>query len=73
MCWQCEPGGFGRKTCDVCGVGSRAHVVVCMATGTSDDFPFTETALCKACFEKMRFAPAMQHNAETRALAGVAT
>ena len=70
MCWKCKPGGFKRRACDICGIGSRAHVVVCMGTGATGDHPFTETALCKGCFDKLGFRPALEHNADIRELAG---
>jgi hypothetical protein len=54
------------KTCNICGVGSKCYVEVLMSTEDGREYPYTQTALCKKCYRKFGFTPALEHNEEAR-------
>lgn len=53
------------RTCDICGIGSKTYISVCIQTENEDnDYPYTETNLCRDCFNKLGVQPAFDHNRE---------
>jgi len=52
-CNHCEPHGWRRICCGMCGAGHQAFVVVMIATedpAEDAQYPYTETAMCKKCW-----------------------
>ena len=73
MCNYCESNGWTRKTCNFCGVDTQGgvEIVILIATNDSNEFPYTETALCKKCWEKHGIEPAFEHNDSCRETMGI--
>jgi hypothetical protein len=64
MCNWCEPDGWHRRTCSICGVGSQAFVSISFETYPNEDFGYTTTDLCRKCWEKHGVEAAMAHRSE---------
>ena len=66
MCNFCEERGWKKKCCCICGVGVEAYISISIATGGDDLFPYTQTDLCKSCFDEVGIEAAINHNDEIR-------
>lgn len=65
MCNFCEPKGWQKKVCCICGAGSSAYISVSIATENDDEpYPYTQTDLCKNCWIEHGIDPAINHNRE---------
>ena len=64
MCNYCEPNGWRRKSCCICGVGSEVYISISIATGEDEEFPYTQTDLCKKCWDEHGVRCAIEHNKE---------
>ena len=63
MCSFCEPHGWDKKCCCICGSGSSAYISISIATGHADNlYPYTQTDLCRNCWDKYGINPAIDHN-----------
>ncbi len=51
-CRYCTSGGWHGITCQFCGTGSQADVVLKLATHEGSNFPYVTVALCRSCFCK---------------------
>ncbi len=68
MCNFCEPNGWKRKVCNICGT-TREHEVyisISIALENEDDYPYSQTDLCRDCYDKYGIESAMDHNLECR-------
>jgi hypothetical protein len=64
MCNICESGGWKRMVCNVCGI-SKEHTIfisILIALDNEDDFPYSQTTLCKECWEQYGVESAFEHN-----------
>lgn len=68
MCNFCEPNGWRRKTCCICGVSKpRDAVYISISIATNDPeelFPYTQTDYCKECWVEYGIVSAFEHNYE---------
>lgn len=80
MCNWCEPDGWKRRTCNVCGDergtdGAYLHPAVISISIATDDpesrYPFTTTDMCLECGRKYPMARARDHNDASRKIAGL--
>lgn len=66
-CNFCKPKGWDKKCCCICGSGTPAYISICIATENGDEqFPYTQTDLCKQCFDEYGMESAINHNVEIR-------
>ena len=66
MCNYCEPIGWGRKCCDICGAGSTAYISISISVPHGGDFPYSTTDLCEKCWAEYGINVATDHNAQCR-------
>ncbi len=69
MCNFCEPKGWKKKVCNFCGTTKPHTVYISIAIATDRDdeeFPYTQTDLCKPCFETIGIDSFIDHNNECR-------
>jgi hypothetical protein len=67
MCDFCEPNGWNKKCCHICGAGSSVYISIAIATENKEElYPYSQTELCKDCWDKYGIDVAMDHNREFR-------
>lgn len=67
MCNYCDPKGWNKKCCGICGVGSDAYISISIAVPHGEDFPYSTTDLCEKCWKEHGISAALQHNEQCRA------
>lgn len=65
-CNYCDPDGWGRKTCALCGAGSHVYISISIAVPHGGAFPYSTTDLCEKCFAEYGVECALEHNAQCR-------
>lgn len=65
MCHYCDPNGWKRKACNICGT-TRVYISICVALENDDDYPYSQTDLCRECYGAYGIESAMDHNLECR-------
>jgi hypothetical protein len=67
MCNFCEPNGWNKKACCICGIGVGVYISILIATENTDEiYPYTQTDHCKKCWDEYGIESAMDHNRECR-------
>jgi hypothetical protein len=67
MCDFCEPNGWNKKCCCICGAGSSVYISITIATGNKDElYPYSQIELCKDCWDKYGIDVVTDHNRECR-------
>jgi hypothetical protein len=64
-----DPNGWRSMTCCICGNTKPHEVYININIATNDpdsQFPFSETNLCKECWNEHGIESAMEHNAQCR-------
>ncbi len=63
-CSFCTPKGWKKMCCNICGAGSEGdvYISIMIATDSDDSYPYSQTDLCKKCFEKYGVESAINHN-----------
>ena len=67
MCNFCESDGWKKKTCNICGIGSRAYISISIEVPDGGDYPYTTTDLCLKCWREYGIEAAIEHNEGCRA------
>ena len=64
-CNLCTPNGWNKKCCSICGHGPPVYISICITTVNDDEqFPYTQTDLCKKCYAEYGIESAFDHNRE---------
>lgn len=72
MCNWCEPNGWKRRTCNICGDEHPAKVSISLATDDPDsEFPYTTMDLCLECERGGALEMAVAKNREKREILGL--
>lgn len=50
------------KVCCVCGLGSKVYIEILIALPDESEYPYTQTALCKECWDEYGIEVALEHN-----------
>ena len=66
MCNRCDPNGWNRICCNICGAGTQPYISISIATGDESLFPYTTTDLCLKCYGEHGITAALEHNAGCR-------
>lgn len=66
MCNHCDKYGFDRKCCNYCGIhGDKVFISISIRLDIKKEgfeFPYTETDMCKKCWDEIGIEGAFQHN-----------
>ena len=65
---------WDNKTCDFCGIGHRAYIVILLDLPDPQcppEFAYSETALCLMHWQEIGIKAAFEHNRELRDIAGI--
>lgn len=52
MCNFCEPKGWNKKNCHVCGIHAKTYISLSVGMEDGSDFPYVTVELCKECFDE---------------------
>lgn len=70
-CNFCRPKGWTKKACNICGAGSACYISITISVPNGSDYPYSQTDLCRECWEKYGIAAALDHNAQCRDICGI--
>lgn len=71
MCMFCDPSGWDRACCNICGAGSKVYASISISMPHGNAYPYTQTDLCRKCFDEHGIQAAIEHNNDIREIAGV--
>lgn len=59
--------GWHRMTCSFCGIGSKVHISILIATDhKGNPYPYSQTEMCNKCWNEHGIEAAMEHNRQCR-------
>jgi hypothetical protein len=63
-----DPEGWNRLVCNYCGTTKphKLYISILIATDDGGPFPYSQTEMCKECWEEYGISAAMEHNAMCR-------
>ena len=61
-----EPFGFNKMTCNFCGVNNPVFISIMIATDDGSEYPYTQTDMCKSCWQEFGINAAFEHNSEIK-------
>lgn len=62
-CNHCDPNGFNSKACNFCGIhGDKVYISICIRLNEVETYPYTETDMCRKCWDEIGIDGALQHN-----------
>ena len=66
-CSLCEPNGWNRKVCCLCGFDTVGGVYISISIRIETDdsqYPYSTTDMCQSCWEEHGIVVALTHNDE---------
>lgn len=67
-----EPNGWRRTVCNFCGTTREHTLFISIATDDpKSEYPFSQTDMCKECWDEYGLLAALEHNRQCRADCGM--
>ena len=57
---------WNQKCCNMCGEGSTPYIDIRIATDADGEHPYSQTTMCRSCWDQFGISAAMIYNAECR-------